>query len=369
MGQMSCFLRDYNNSFVLSEYFMKKKYLLTVIIMCSLQNTFAQNSFASLPKVELHLHLDCSLSYDCVRQLSPSITIDAYNESFIAPPKCTDLADYITRAIRGFELMQTKEQLRIVTLDLFKQLKKDNVVYAEFRFAPLQHTMNGLTPTEVVEVVNAATEDGIKEYGIDAGIILCTLRHYSERQSMETVELVKKFIGTHVVGFDIAADEAGFPIDNHIKAFEYANQNEIKCTAHAGEAKGAESVWETLKNFKPLRIGHGVRSIEDNNLLKYLKENDIHLEVCPTSNIQTNVVDKIENHPIHKIYQYGVSMSVNTDARTISNVTLSSEYQLMNQVFQWDLARLKKCNLEAIKHAFISDKVKKKVIDLINASY
>jgi len=321
------------------------------------------------PKVELHLHLDCSLSYEVVKQLKPSITLEEYQQSFIAPPKCTDLADYIKRAIKGFELMQTKEQLRLVTIDLFKQLKADNVVYAEIRFAPLQHTMQGLTPTEVVETVNAATEEGIKTYGVDAGLILCTLRHYTEAQSMETVELVKQFKGTHVVGFDIAADEAGFPIDNHIKAFQFANANGISCTAHAGEAKGAESVWETLQNFHPSRIGHGVRSAEDTSLLSFLKTNNIHLEVCPTSNVQTNVFHKIENHTADKIYNAGVSMSINTDARTISNVTLADEYKLMERVFHWDKAHFKKCNLEAIDHSFANNDTKQIVRAKIEAAY
>jgi adenosine deaminase len=321
------------------------------------------------PKVELHLHLDCSLSYEVVKQLKPSVTLEEYQQSFIAPPKCTDLADYIKRAIKGFELMQTKEQLRLVTLDLFKQLKADDVVYAEIRFAPLQHTMQGLTPTEVVETVNAATEEGIKTYGVDAGIILCTLRHYTEAQSMETVKLVKKFQGTNVIGFDIAADEAGFPITNHIKAFQFAGANSISCTAHAGEAKGAESVWETMKNFHPSRIGHGVRSAEDTSLLSFLRTNNIHLEVCPTSNVQTNVFDKIEHHTADKIYNAGVSMSINTDARTISNVTLADEYRLMETVFHWDKAHFKKCNLEAIDHSFASNDIKQKVRKKIEAAY
>jgi adenosine deaminase len=321
------------------------------------------------PKVELHLHLDCSLSYEVVKQLNPSVTLEEYKQSFIAPPKCSDLADYIKRAIKGFELMQTKEQLRLVTLDLFKQLKADNVVYAEIRFAPLQHTMQGLTPDEVVETVNAATEEGIKTYGLDARIILCTLRHYSEAQSMETVELINKFKGTHVVGFDIAADEAGYPITNHTKAFQFANANGIHCTAHAGEAKGAQSVWETLKNFHPSRIGHGVRSAEDTALLTFLKANNIHLEVCPTSNLQTNVFDKIEHHTADKIYNAGVSMSINTDARTISNVTLGDEYQLMEKVFHWDKQHFKECNLAAIDHSFASNDIKQKVRTKIEAAY
>lgn len=321
------------------------------------------------PKVELHLHLDCSLSYEVVKQLKPSVTWEEYKQSFIAPPKCTDLADYIKRAIKGFELMQTKEQLGLVTLDLFKQLKADHVAYAEIRFAPLQHIMQGLTPTEVVETVNAATEEGIRTYGVDAGIILCTLRHYTEAQSMETVELVKKFNGTYIVGFDIAADEAGFPIDNHIQAFEFAHANGIHCTAHAGEAKGSQSVWETLKNFRPSRIGHGVRSAEDTALLSFLKSNNVHLKVCPTSNVQTNVFDKIEHHTADKIYNAGVSMSINTDARTISNVTLADEYRLMKKIFRWDKEHFKKCNLEAIDQSFASTDTKQKVRRKIEAAY
>lgn len=265
--------------------------------------------------------------------------------------------------------MQTKEQLRLVTLDLFKQLKADNVLYVEIRFAPLQHIMQGLTPTEVVETVIAATDEGIKTYGVDGGIILCTLRHYSEAQSLETVELVNKFKGTHIVGFDIAADEAGFPIHNHIKAFQFANANAIHCTAHAGEAKGPESVWETMKNFHPSRIGHGVRSAEDTALLSFLKSNDIHLEVCPTSNVQTNVFNKIEDHTADKIYNSGVSMSINTDARTISNVSLGDEYRLMEKIFQWGKAHFKKCNLEAIEHSFAIAEIKEKVRKEIEAAY
>ena len=206
---------------------------------------------SSLPKVELHLHLDCSLSYDVVKVLNPDVTLEEYKSSFVGPPKCLDLADFITRAIKGIELMQTEEQLRLVTLDLFEQLKADHVIYAEIRFAPLEHLQNGLSPKQVVDTVDKAMKEGIQKTGVEAGLILCTLRHYSEAQSLETVQLVEAFKGTTIVGFDIAADEAGFPIDNHIKAFQYANQKDIQCTAHAGEACGAESVWETLGPLPP----------------------------------------------------------------------------------------------------------------------
>lgn len=326
-------------------------------------------NYNNLPKIELHLHLDCSLSYDVVHQIDPSISLETYRESFIAPPKCTDLTDYLVRAVKGFQLMQTREQLRLVTLDLFDQLKRDKVIYAEIRFAPLLHTAKGLRGDEIVQAVHDAAAEGIIKTGVEAGIILCTLRHYSEEQSMETVNLVERFAGTKVVGFDIAGDEAGFPITNHIKAFEYAKSKGFHCTAHAGEASGPESVRETLAHFHPTRIGHGVRSAEDPELLKWLAAHDIHLEVCPTSNVQTNVVDTIKDHPADKIYNAGVSMSVNTDARTISPVTLSSEYEVLEKNFGWTRDHFLKCNLEAIGHSFASDELKGILIDKIQAAY
>jgi len=321
--------------------------------------------FHHLPKVELHLHLDCSLSYEVVHQLDATVSREEYENEFKVPYDCRSLVEYIKRAQRPIELMQTAEQLRLVTLDLFKQLKADNVVYAEIRFAPLQHLQKGMTAEEVVNAVNDATAEGVSMYGVEAGIILCTLRHYSEAESLQTVKLVNQFKNTHVVGFDIAADEAGFPVDNHITAFQFATLNNIHCTAHAGEACGPESVWETLDVFMPSRIGHGVRSAEDELLLQHLKKNHIHLEVCPTSNIKTGVFENIEKHSATKIFESGVSMSINTDGRTISDVTLTEEYELMNKVFQWDINKFRHCNLEAIRHSFTNEKIKEKIKALI----
>lgn len=324
---------------------------------------------AGLPKVELHHHFDCSLSYEVVKKLDPTVSYEDYRRDFVAPAKCTDLADYITRSIKSVNLMQTEEQLRLVTLDVFRQLQRDHVVYAELRFAPFQHLQRGLTPQQVVRIVNDAVSEGMQETGIEGGVILCTLRHYSAEQSMETVKLAEQFKGTHIVGFDIAADEAGFPITNHVAAFQYAHQHGIPCTAHAGEAKGAASVWETLEHFKPSRIGHGVRSTEDDSLMNYLKKHDIHLEVCVTSNIQTAIYEQVQDHTVNKIFESGVSMSINTDARTISDVSLTSEYALLEKVFQWRRERFLQCNLEAIDHAFTNEATKEKIRRLLVAAY
>ncbi len=304
-----------------------------------------------------------------MHELDASVTKEEFDKEFKVPFDCRSLVEYIKRAQRPIELMQTAAQLRLVTLDLFKQLKADNVVYAEIRFAPLQHLQKGLTPEKVVKAVNDATTEAISTYGVEAGIILCTLRHYSEEESLQTVRLAHQFQNTHVVGFDIAADEAGFPVENHIKAFQLAHEHNIHCTAHAGEACGPESVWETLDVFMPSRIGHGVRSAEDELLLQHLKKHNIHLEVCPTSNIKTGVFESIEKHSAPKIYESGVSMSINTDGRTISDATLTEEYELMNKVFQWNIQQLRHCNLEAIRHSFANDNIKQKIKQLIEAAY
>jgi adenosine deaminase len=304
-----------------------------------------------------------------VKQIHPAIGYDEYRESFVAPPKCSDLADYLKRAIHGFELMQTKEQLRLVTLDLMNQLKADNVIYAEIRFAPLLHITRGLTPYEVVQTVNDALTVGIHQTGVEARLILCTLRHYFEEQSLETVNLVEQFRGSKVVAFDIAGDEAGYPITAHTSSFLYAKEKNIPVTSHAGEACGASSVWETLHHFHPQRIGHGVRSVEDESLLGYLKQKNIHLEVCPTSNVQTNVVNTIADHPADKIYRQGISMSINTDARTISDTTLEKEYAIMEKYFQWNKSHFYQCNLQAIEYAFCEPALKEKIRSQIIAAY
>lgn len=327
------------------------------------------NDFSLLPKVELHVHLDCALSYKVVAKIATSITEIVYQNEFIAPKKCIDLADFLKRAVRGFVLMQTKEQLEWVVDDLFEQLQQDHVIYAEIRFAPLQHLAGGLTTTEVVAITDAAVSAAIQRTGIEARLILCTLRHFTEAQSMETVQLVQAFKGTNVVGFDIAADEAGFPVTAHISAFEYAHNHQIPCTAHAGEAKGAESVWETLQCFRPSRIGHGVRSIEDPQLVNYLKKHKIHLEVCPTCNIQINLFEHFKDHPVDALYKAGVSLSINTDARTITNTHLNGEYESLQQHFGWTIADFYRCSKNGMLAAFINEPKKLALLDKLWQGY
>lgn len=323
-----------------------------------------------LPKVELHLHLDCSLSYDAVAALDSRVSREEYGREYIAPLKCTNLAEFLSRAPKGFQLMQTAEALRLVTEDLFAQLAADGVLYAEIRFAPLLHTALGLTPAQVVEAVDRATEQMIGSSGVEARLILCTLRHFTEAQSMETAELVEKFRGSRVAALDLAADEAGFPLDAHIAAYRYAREHGLHRTAHAGEARGPESVWETLRLLKPTRIGHGTRSIEDPELVEHLRCERIHLELCPTSNVQIiPSLATLGDHPIDRLYRAGVPLNINTDSRMLTPTTLEAEYSGLTQTFGWGREEFFATNRMALDAAFVDAATCERLQQALSAAY
>ena len=323
--------------------------------------------WTKLLKVELHLHLDCSLSYEVVSQIDPSITLEEYRTGFVAPAKCEDLAEFLSYAPRSSPLMQTEEHLRLVTLDLFEQLRRDHVLYAEIRFAPLLHTERGLSAREVVAAVEAATAQAVRSTGIEARIILISLG-YSAEQDLETLRLVEDFRGTYVAGFDIA-DIAENPVDAHIAAFQYARERGIPCTAHAGESRGVDNVWETLQHLAPSRLGHGVPCLERPELVEHIRKHRIHLEVCPTSNIQTNTFDTYADHPIDRLYRAGISVGLNTDDRTLVNITLSQEYAKLHETFGWDANDFFHCNRNALEAAFIPDDVRNKLLARLADGY
>lgn len=323
----------------------------------------------SLPKIELHLHLDCSVSFKVASTLRPSLTPEQFQRDFVAPDKCSSLADVLTRAVPGFEIMQSEQALRLVTRDMFEQLAADNVIYAELRFAPLFHLRNGLTASEVVGIVDDETQLAAKESGIDARLILCTLRHFTEEQGMETAQLVERYRGTSVVALDVAGDEAGFPLQPQVRAFEYAVAHDLYRTAHAGEAGGGASVWDTLNRLKPTRIGHGLRSVEDPKLIAHLKKHRIHLEMCPSSNVQTNAIATHSDHCIDELMRDGVSVGVNTDSRTMGNLTLNEEYQRLHRAFGWDVADFLRCNRNALSAAFIPNEIRARLYVRLAQAY
>ncbi|MBH2797823.1 adenosine deaminase [Serratia marcescens] len=320
-----------------------------------------------LKKVELHVHLDTCLSYHYLKKVDPKITRTAFNRQFVAPKRCADLGDFLSKIAPQIDLLQTSQAITLAVEDLFAQLAADNVIYAELRFAPLLHTRLGLTGEAVVETVLAAMHNASRVYGIAAGLILCTLRHFDAVASLQTAKLVIDYQESGVVALDLAADEARYPLANHVAAFRAVREAGGNVIAHAGEAKGPDSVRETLDRLQVSRIGHGVRSIEDPVLVERLIATGVLLEICPSCNLTCNLFDSIDDHPIDRLKRMGVRLNVNTDARTVADTTLNKEYQLLHDAFGWRDEDFDHCNRQALEASFLDGDTKMKLMKQLKA--
>jgi adenosine deaminase len=316
-------------------------------------------SWQSIPKVELHVHLDCALSYDSASALAAGLTRAEYEAGFCAPEKCRSLPELISPVTRSVALLQDEPALRMVVRDLVAQLVADRVVYAEIRFAPLLHTERGLPPDQVVAIVADELRAATAGHDLEARLLLCTLRHFSQEQSLVTARLAIEHAGA-VVGLDLAGDEGGHPLDAHVAAFALAREHGVSCTAHAGEGAGPDSVRNTVERLRPSRIGHGVRAAEDAELVALLRERGLHLEVCPSSNVQMGLYPDIAAHPIRFLRKQGVSVGVNTDGRTLSRLSLTREYERVAAALGWTESDFQACNLAAIDAAFAPHEVKQR---------
>lgn len=303
-----------------------------------------------MPKIELHLHLDGSVDIKLASKILGK-KVEELKSDMIAADKCTDLNEYLTKFKLPIELMQTKDNLELIAHDLGEYLKKQNVIYAEVRFAPIFHTKEGLSLDNVI----LAVKNGFKGYNVN--LILCMMRGISFEDNLKVIKLAKKYLNDGVVGIDLAGAEGVYPTSDYKNLFEIAKQENIPFTIHAGEAAGSESILNAL-DFGSKRIGHGIRCLEDKKLVnRIIKENTL-LEICPTSNVQTNVVDEYENHPIYKLYKMGVKICINTDNVTVSNVSITDEYIKLYKAFKFTLEDFKNFNLMALEGAFITDKEK-----------
>lgn len=311
----------------------------------------------NLKKIELHLHLDGSLSIDTLHKLS-GIDKNKLKDKIIAKDKCENLTEYLTKFELPIEYMQTKDNLKLMASDLVKYLEEENVIYAEIRFAPKLHTQNGLT---LDEIVNSVLE-GLKESKVKTNLILCMMRHFTFKENLETIEIAKKYLNKGVCAIDLAGDENKYPLGKFKELFEIAKENGIPFTIHAGENGSYQEIDDAIK-IGTSRIGHGVHAIESEITQQLIKEKDILLEICPTSNIQTNAISSYEKHPIYNFYNDNVKICINTDNKTVSNISLTNEYIKLYNTFNFNIDDFIKMNKYAIEKAFISEQEKKELLE------
>jgi len=320
--------------------------------------------------IDLHLHLDGAITVPIAKQLAeiqgfqlPTDSDEELEKYLTVPPDCKSLNDFL----RCFEipgyLLQTPVGLREAVRLVADNIKSQGVVYAEIRFAPQFHTKDGMTQEEAIQ----AALEGLKETELKANLILCCMRgDGNDAQNEETIELAAKYLVEDggVVAVDLAGAEALYPTENYRELFAKARELGIPFVIHAGEAAGAESVRYAIE-FGAKRIGHGVRIFEDPEVVALVKEKGVTLEMCPTSNAQTRVIDNMSEYPLMKYLDDGIKVTLNTDDMGIEGTTLANEFRIMEEYFNLSPEQERILLTNAVEAAFTTDAVKNQLREIL----
>ena len=321
------------------------------------------------PKVLLHDHLDGGLRPQTVVELAaetgyadlPTTDVEELARFFRSGAERGSLELYLEGFRHTVGVMQTREALVRVAAECAQDLDDDGVVYAEVRFAPELHVERGLPLTEVVEAVLEGFRSGSEGRRIEVRALLTAMR--SAARSREIADLAVAYRDQGVVSFDIAGAEAGFPASRHLDAFQHMQRENGHYTIHAGEAFGLPSIWEALQWCNADRLGHGVRIVDDitfdadgtpvlGRLAAYVRDKRIPLEMCPTSNVDTGAAASLAEHPIGLLRTLSFRVTVNTDNRLMSGVSMSSEMSALVDTFGYGWDDLRWLTVNAMKSAF-----------------
>jgi adenosine deaminase len=321
------------------------------------------------PKVLLHDHLDGGLRPRTVIELAqaagyrdlPTTDPDELARWFTLGADRKSLELYLEGFRHTVAVMQTREAIERVAFECVEDLAADGVVYAEVRMAPELLTDGGLSLDEATDAMLAGFRRGMEGRPITVGLIITAMRQAA--RSVEIAELAVRHRDEGVVGFDIAGPEAGCPPTRHLDAFHLIAREHFHFTIHAGEGFGLPSIWEALQWCGAERLGHGVRIVDDiavrpdgrvalGRLAAYVRDRRIPLEMCPTSNVHTGAAPSIEEHPIDLLRRLRFRVTVNTDNRLMSGITLSSEFATLARTFGIGLDEMEWLTLNAMKSAF-----------------
>ena len=322
-----------------------------------------------LPKTDLHVHLDGSLRFQTILDLAreqgvslPADTVETLRPYVEMGEDCESLVEYLKAFDVALSVMQTYESLVRTAFELAEDAARENVRYMEVRYSPILHQQKGMTLHSIVQAVLEGLAAAEKRYPIKTGVILCGIRHIGPELSNRLADLTVAFKNKGVVGFDLAGAEEDFPAKKHREAFSRVLANNINCTLHAGEAYGPESIHQAIHLCGAHRIGHGVRLIEDGDLLNYVNDHRIPLECCPSSNVQTKAVRRMQDHPIRLFYDLGLRVTVNTDNRMVTRTTVSEEYLVLHEVLAFTLDEIKELIIMGFKSAFLPYDLKRAML-------
>ena len=315
----------------------------------------------SLPKTDLHCHLDGSLRLKTILELADiqGVKLPAKDEAGLAKAihmgeSVGSLEEYLKAFDVTLSVMQTEESLYRTAYELCVDAAAENCRLLEVRYCPVLHTQRGLKLTTIVEAVLEGLRRGERDTGIKAGALLCGIRNMSPDVSLRLAELCVAYKNRGVLGFDLAGAEDGNPAKDHADAFQLILDNNVNCTAHAGEAYGPASIAQAIHFCGAHRIGHGVRLREDGDLLNYVNDHRVPLECCPSSNVQTGAVKDLASHPLKFYLDFGCRVTVNTDNRLITNTTVTKELWVATKALGLNAVDIRNLLIAGFKSAFLT---------------
>jgi adenosine deaminase len=328
----------------------------------------------ALPKTDLHCHLDGSLRLTTLLDLAeqqgvklPAETPEGLAKIIKMGEQCASLEDYLTGFDVTLAVLQTEDALYRAAHELALDCAAENVRYLEVRYSPVLHTRQGLKPTAIVDAVLEGLRAAKRETGIKSNVIVCGIRHIDPQTSVRLAELAVAYKGKGVVGFDLAGAEEGHPARRHQDAVQLILNNNVNVTIHAGEAFGPESIAQAVHYCGAHRIGHGVRLRENGDLLNYLSDHRIPLEMCPSSNVQTRSVADFASHPLKFYFDFGLRVTINTDNRLITDTTVTKELKIAHERMGFTLEDLCTLVVQGFKSAFLPFREKQDLLKQVNA--
>jgi adenosine deaminase len=327
----------------------------------------------ALPKTDLHCHLDGSMRIKTILELAEkqkvkllADTEDGLSRAIHKGEVCKSLEDYLVAFDVTLAVLQDAAALHRAAYELGIDAAAENVRYLEVRYSPALHQQKGLKMTTVVDAVLEGLRDAKRETGMKYGVLICGIRHMSPQTTIRLAELCVAYKNRGVVGFDLAGAELNFPAKDHKDAFQLILKNNVNCTAHAGEAYGPESISQAIHFLGAHRIGHGTRLREDGDLLNYINDHRIPIEVCLSSNVQTGAVSDMASHPLKFYFDYGLRVTINTDNRLITDTTVTKELMIAYKELGMSLEDLTTLIVSGFKSAFLSFREKQDVLKAVN---
>ena len=311
-----------------------------------------------LPKVELHCHLDGSLSREFIeRRLNRKVSQSELSVS----DDCRSLNEYLEKFDLPGKCIMDEEGLSEAGYDVLKSMKQENVCYAEIRFAPLLSETEDMNCAKVIEALLAGLEKGKKDFGIEYGVITCAMRHHSEEENRRMIRTAREYLGYGVCAADLAGAEALYPMSEFMELFQETKKLGMPFTLHAGECGSVQNILDSVEAGAG-RIGHGIAMRGHREVQKELQRKGIGIEMCPVSNLQTKAVESTKDYPMREFLDNGLKVTVNTDNRTVSNTTLTKELAFIQKTYGITDEEIRLMMKNAVDVAFADDAVKEKIL-------